>query len=426
MIVAGLRLCTALACSVCALVLAPAAAPAAAVDWWGHTLEPGVTQSRIQVGGLSTRILQAGPADSREAVVFVHGNPGSSLDWTHLVSVAGRYNRAIGLDMPGFGRADKPPPDKFEYTSDTEADFLGRMLTQLGIDKVHLVLHDFGGPFGLQWAIRHPDALKSIVLIDTGVFINYYGHGLALVWHTPGVGDVAMETQTKPTFTAVVQSGNPRLLPQDFVDRMWDEFDLATRKAAAKLYQSSNNPDKQGREQAAILRRRKRPALVIWGEFDQYIPLYVAYEQEQAFPGAQVHPLDSGHWPFVDNVDKVDALVAPFWAKAVPRFVPGAAVKRTLRVKRLQRLRGARVTRRRAIRVRVCVKGGRVDGVRVRLYRRQGGRRRLAGSSGRARSVVRCRRVGVRLKQRLRHGARYRLVARGSGVAPAKRAFRVR
>jgi pimeloyl-ACP methyl ester carboxylesterase len=356
-------------------------------------------------------MLQAGPPDAREAVVFVHGNPGSSLDWTHLVRVAAAGGRrAVAFDMPGLGASDKPPT--FPYTVAAEADFLGRALKVLGIDRVHLALHDFGGPFGLEWAKAHADALESVVLIDTGAFIGYFGHPLALVWHTPGAGEAAMDSETKETFEADVQSGNPRLLPQDFVDRMWDEHNHPeVRAAALKMYRSVSNPDKMGRDEAAVLSKRKRPALVIWGASDQYIPLYVAYEQDQAFPGARVEPLDSGHWPFVDNVEKVDALAGPFWR----RVVPIASKPRRLSV-RLQRLVRKRVARYRRLRARVC--GGPAPHVRVRLYRRAHGKLRLAGSS-RAVDLSRCSRVRVRLKQRLRRAARYRLVAFGTGLRSA-------
>jgi len=298
-------------------------APAGArVDWSGRTLPHGVTRSRLVVDGLHTPLLQAGPRKAREAIVFVHGNPGSGADAVRLLADAAQLGRrAIAIDMPGFGRASKPA--NFPYSAQGEAAFLGHVLRKLRIDRVHLALHDWGGPFGLEWAIRHPSQLKSVVLFDTGVFINYYGHPLALMWHTPVVGELAMETTTKTTFTLAVQSGNPRLLPQDFVDRMWDEYDAATRRADLKLYRSVNNPDAMGRAEAAVLRKRRRPALVIWGGTDQYIPAYVAYEQDQAFPGASVNVLDSGHWPFVDNVAKVDRLVIPFWRRNVARPATG-------------------------------------------------------------------------------------------------------
>src|SRR2546427_106054 len=106
-------------------------ASAAGVDWTNKTLPAGVSKATLVIGTLHTRIYQAGPANSREAVVFVHGNPGSADDWPHLVSVAGRYGRAVALDMAGFGEASKPAT--FPYSPAGEAAFLGQALAALGI-----------------------------------------------------------------------------------------------------------------------------------------------------------------------------------------------------------------------------------------------------------------------------------------------------
>src|SRR4029077_3229646 len=102
---------------------------------------------RITVSGISTPLIEAGPADATEAVVFVHGNPGSSRDFEALVDAVGDFGRAVAFDMPGFGHADKPRD--FEHNVGSYSTFLGQVLDELGITGVHLVLHDFGGPFGL-------------------------------------------------------------------------------------------------------------------------------------------------------------------------------------------------------------------------------------------------------------------------------------
>ena len=296
-------------------LLAPAAAQAAPVG-----------ESTLQVGSLHTRLLEAGDSRSREAVVFVHGHPGSSLEYRHLVGEAGDFGRAVAFDMPGFGRASKDA--NFDYSVAGEAKFLGQALDALGITRVHLVLHDFGGPFGLEWAKTHGDRLASVVLLNTGVFENYYGHPYAYAYNVPGLGEAMMDSETHDSFTLQMQAGNPRPLPQDFLDAIWNEYDAATRAAALKLYRSFGSPtaaSDMGYAQAAELRKTPHPALVIWGEFDPYVPAYVAYEQSDAFPGARVELLDSAHWPFVDNVAKVDALVLPFWREHVHPDVPAAA-----------------------------------------------------------------------------------------------------
>ena len=65
-------------------------------------------ESSVRVDGVRSPLLQAGQPDDDEAVVFVHGNPGSIADWTRLVAGVGEFGRALAMDMPGFGAADKP------------------------------------------------------------------------------------------------------------------------------------------------------------------------------------------------------------------------------------------------------------------------------------------------------------------------------
>ncbi len=65
-----------------------------------------------------------------------------------------RFARAVAPDMPGFGRADKPRD--FPYSWPAMPSFLDGVLGELGIDRVHLVVHDFGGPWGMEWAAREP------------------------------------------------------------------------------------------------------------------------------------------------------------------------------------------------------------------------------------------------------------------------------
>ena len=67
-----------------------------------------VRSSEVVVDGVRSPVIEAGPTENTDAVVFVHGNPGSRLDWHDLVSRTGVFARAVAFDAPGFGQADKP------------------------------------------------------------------------------------------------------------------------------------------------------------------------------------------------------------------------------------------------------------------------------------------------------------------------------
>ncbi|HEX3425700.1 MAG TPA: alpha/beta hydrolase [Acidimicrobiales bacterium] len=271
-----------------------------------------VGERSIVVNGLRSPVLEAGPPAGEEAVVFVHGNPGSSEDWRDLVGLAGVFTRAIALDMPGFGKADKPRSG-YSYTVTGYGEHLGAALDQLGIKRVHLVLHDFGGPWGLAWAAASPDQLASVVLIDTGVLRGYRWHYLAKIWRSPIGGDLFMAGASRPAFGLLLRHGNHGGLPKAFVDRMWEDFDRGTRRAVLRLYRATSDVASASERLHAALAPLQVPGLVIWGANDPYIASVFAGRQAETFAVDDVVVLPgSGHWPFVDNPEAVAGATIPF------------------------------------------------------------------------------------------------------------------
>ena len=281
----------------------PAPAP------WSAEAE-GVRRSELRVGGVHTPLREAGPAGAREAVVFLHGNPGSGADWEPLLAAVGERRRAVAWDAPGFGRAVAPG---FEQTVAAHAEFVGRALAALGIDRAHIVAHDFGGPWGLAWAAANPERFASAVLICTGALPGYRWHALARVWRTRLLGELFMATTTRPGFRMLLRRGNRPPLPRPFVDRMYDDFDRETRGAVLRLYRSVAEVGAAGDQRARALRPLDRPALVIWGRNDPYLGVECAERERRAFPRAELVVLDrAGHWPFVDDAPAVAAAVTSF------------------------------------------------------------------------------------------------------------------
>jgi pimeloyl-ACP methyl ester carboxylesterase len=255
----------------------------------------------------------SGTARNGETVVFVHGNPGSSSEWDALAPVAlETVGSVYAPTMPGF--ADAPVPPGFQITVDGYARWLGERLHERAIDRAHLVMHDFGGAFGLGWAQAHPERVASLTLIDTGVLPGYRWHRLARLWRTPVLAEVFNALTNRSGFGRTLNRHQPRPLSSSTLDRLYADSTPAARRTAVKLYRATDpgalghHPDR--------LRERNPPALVIWGGHDPYLPAAYAERQREAFPSAEVVVLpDSGHWPHHDDPERVVAQLRPFLRK---------------------------------------------------------------------------------------------------------------
>jgi pimeloyl-ACP methyl ester carboxylesterase len=268
-----------------------------------------VKRAQLCIEGVATPYLEAG--EGTTAAVFVHGNPGAGEDWRALVAEVGGFMRAVAPDLPGFGGAAKPAT--FNYTLSGYAQHLHALLDALQITRVHLVLHDFGGPWGLWWAALNPTRVASVTLINTGVFPGYRWHFMARLWRTPRLGELIMAITTRFGFRLLLGLGNPRGLPPEFVERMYRDFDAGTRRAVLKLYRATSDIEGYSQHVSAALRPFNLPALVIWGRADIYLPATLAQRQCETFARAQVVMLDdSGHFPYADNPTAVAALLIAF------------------------------------------------------------------------------------------------------------------
>ncbi|MBX5468916.1 MAG: alpha/beta hydrolase [Thermoleophilaceae bacterium] len=280
-----------------------------------------IREGELRARGVRAPFIEAGPADARDAAFFVHGNPGSREDWTRLVRSVGDVGRAVAVDMPGFGRADKPRD--FDYTVGGYAAFIEEARRELGIERMHIVGHDFGGPFALMWALQHQDAFASAVLINTGVLIGYRWHRMARLWRTPVVGEIVQMLVTERGWRRTMRSLNPQPLPPEDVARMYRDYDRDTRRAVLKLYRATGEVGALGDALSAAFRALDRPALVVWGRQDPFIGVEQAELQRRSFPSARVVVLDdSGHWPFLDDPERVAAEIVPFMREQLGTAAP--------------------------------------------------------------------------------------------------------
>ncbi len=101
------------------------------------------------------------------AVLFLHGNPTWSFYYRHCVSGLKRHYRCIAPDLLGFGLSDHPEVADFGYTPAEHAATIDSLIDATGVDRYVLVVHEWGGPIGLDCATRAPARLRAIVAMNS-------------------------------------------------------------------------------------------------------------------------------------------------------------------------------------------------------------------------------------------------------------------
>jgi pimeloyl-ACP methyl ester carboxylesterase len=244
-------------------------------------------------------------SSSGEAVpLYLHGVPNNSDDWLAFLARSG----GLAPDLPGFGRSGKP--GSLRFTIDEYAGFLERFLELTGVERVKLVVHDWGA-VGLAFAQRHPERVERLVVINAVPFLpGYRWHRTARIWRTPVLGELAMGTINRPVLRVLSRESNatPGPMPQAWQDSVLDHFDQGTQRAILRLYRSS--PPDVLAAAGAHLGELEMPALVVWGMKDPYFPARFGPAYAEALGDCELLELeDAGHWPWLDRPEVIDRVV---------------------------------------------------------------------------------------------------------------------
>lgn len=244
-----------------------------------------------RAGGIAYREASPG-SDAAPAALFVHGYPESSWIWRHILpAAAGAGYRAVAPDLPGFGDSPADLPGTWEH----QIEHLDRFRRALGLDRVVLVVHDWGGLIGLRWACDNPDAVSALVIGDTGFFPDGRWHGFAELLRTEGQGEEVMANMSRQVFAGALRQASPDISEETLGEFYKAYADADRRQSQLDLYRSGDFSKLEPYE--GRLRELGVPALIIWGEKDQFAPVAGAYRFQKELPDSTVVVVEgAGHF----------------------------------------------------------------------------------------------------------------------------------
>jgi haloalkane dehalogenase len=274
--------------------------------------------------------LDEGPRGD-EAVLMLHGNPTWSFYYRELVQAVAPTLRCVVPDHIGMGLSDKLRD--YPYTLATRIDDVTALVASLGLKKVHLVVHDWGGAIGFGFAARFPQLIGRLVILNTAAFPAPHIPARIALCKTRFPGTFLVRGLNGFAGPAVWMSMHRRSLTADEKRGFLLPYDSWANRVAVDAFvkdipMSASHPTWATLEgvAAGLEHFTANPALIVWGGRDFCFNDQFYAEWRTRLPQAQSHHLaDAGHYVLADAAQEVVPLIGQFLGQSDPVGQSGAS-----------------------------------------------------------------------------------------------------
>lgn len=250
------------------------------------------------------------------AVVMVHGTPTWSFLYRHLIKDLSPRFRCVAPDHVGFGLSDKPR--EWSYLPEDHARNLEFLIGSLGLSDIVLVVHDFGGPIGMSYAVHNADNVRGLVVFNTWMWslrgnpqyerigkmlAGPFGRFMYRRWNFSARVMLKAAYGDKSKLTRSIHEQYLRPFPNS-------DSRQGTLVFARELLDSADWYDQLWHERDTIA---AKPALVLWGMKDPAFRHDSLERWEALLRNKNVHRYESvGHFPQEEVGRGLSAVVEEF------------------------------------------------------------------------------------------------------------------
>jgi pimeloyl-ACP methyl ester carboxylesterase len=247
-------------------------------------------------------------------VVLLHGVPTSSFLYRKVLPVLSDQGlRATTFDFPGLGLAERP--EGFDYSWSGLASWTGAAIDALALDRVHLVVHDIGGPIGFEWAIRNPDRVLSLTVLNTLMDVGSFRRPWPMApFAVKGVGEVWLRASPRLLMSEIfygVGIANRSIVPRSDIYAHIALLRLRDRgRAFLRIMRGFELTDEKERFFHEGLAAREYPARIVWGERDSALGLDELENCRRALGLEDAIMLPAKHFLQEDHAPEVGQAIA--------------------------------------------------------------------------------------------------------------------
>jgi pimeloyl-ACP methyl ester carboxylesterase len=283
----------------------------------------GWRRRSVRTNGVSLHCVEAGDPASQRIVLLLHGFPEFWYAWRRLLGPLGAAGlRAIAPDLRGYNLSGKPPRVMDYAMAELVADVVG-IVREANVPRVTLVGHDWGGIIAWQVAMRHPELLDRLVILNAphpAAFdrelrrstTQWLRSTYVLAFQLPWLPEAILRANDWHLLRRMMR--HDPVVPGAFSRLDIDRYAAALARPRA-LASALNYYRALSRVPAALadVRRIDTPTLVFWGDHDKYLVGSLAEGLETWVPSVRVERLpDASHWLHHERPTEVLAKMVDF------------------------------------------------------------------------------------------------------------------
>ena len=257
-------------------------------------------------------------AGSGPALILLHGSGPGVSGWSNFrgnFPVFAEGFRTVVMDMPGFGKSERPEFDR-AYPK-VAADAAARLMDSLGIEKAHLLGNSMGGYVALEFALAYPDKVDRLVLMGPGgLAVNVLGPEQSEGARRLGEFMMAPSKKAMEAWVDTMVANKSVVDDQLIEERLANAMAPGALESAMAIFASlGQHPDPV--PMYARLKGIKAPTLVTWGRDDRMLPVEGALMGFRQLPNAELHIFSRcGHWAQVERKEEFERLVSEFLTRS--------------------------------------------------------------------------------------------------------------
>jgi haloalkane dehalogenase len=279
---------------------------------WLNTTEYPFPSNFIKVNGNNLHYIEEGQG---ETILFIHGTPSWSFDYRNVIKQLGHSFRCIAIDHMGFGLSDKP--EHYDYSTINHSNTLKYFIETKQLTNITLVVHDFGGPIALNYAIRFPEKIKRVVILNSWLWSSKEDPDyikFSKILKSPLLPFLYRYLNFSPKFL-LPQSFGDKKLPKHLLSQYTQPFANSKQRNGTLAFAKSLLSDQEWFE--SLWQKRDAikaiPALFIWGMKDAFVKPAYLEKFATAFDKKEMVKLEScGHFPQEEQPEVVAATIRKF------------------------------------------------------------------------------------------------------------------